>query len=114
MIPESLVGTSLKCARRVARESADRIYETTGCHVVSVVAEFAENGRACTSMIVDPGLERDPGTEVALLNCALARILSLLVLHLGREEAMSAAVASVSQGERLARIARGLSNESAG
>jgi hypothetical protein len=104
VIPEVLVNDCLKLARRHARATAERIHAETGCHTVTVVAEI-DGGRACTSMAVDPSLEHEPEAEVALMKCALARVLSLLVLHLGRGAALVAAMEAVGQGAELARLA---------
>jgi hypothetical protein len=105
VIPEVLVGDGLREARRLARACARKVGERTGCHLVAVVAELGEPGRACTSMAVDPALESRPDLEVALMRCALSRLLSLLVLHLGEQGAESAACAALDQGIELARLA---------
>ena len=73
--------------------------------MVAVVAEMGEEGRACTSMTVDPTLEHDPGTEIALMKCALARLLSLLALHVGAKEAVDLAIAAAFHGALLAKKA---------
>jgi hypothetical protein len=73
--------------------------------MVAVVAEMPEPGRACTSMAVDPTLESQPMTEVALMRCALSRVLSLLVLHIGQAAAHAVALAALDQAVELARIA---------
>jgi len=113
VIPEVLVTDGLKAARRQARACAARVQEETGCHMVAIVAEVGE-GRACTSMAVDAALEGAPETEVALMKCALARVLSLLVLHLGHRGALAAAVEAVAQGAHLAQLAHEGSDDSAG
>lgn len=101
MIPEVLVNENLKTARRFARECAERVQHITGCHVVAVVAEM-EGSRACTTMAVDPSLDDKPEEEVALMKCALARVLSLLVLHLGRAGALVATYEALQHGAELA------------
>jgi hypothetical protein len=113
VIPEVLVGTGLKSARRLARACASQVQEQTGCHIVAVVAEIGDDGRACTSMAVDPALEDSPEAEVALMKCALARVMSLLVLHCGYEDAIVAAAAAAHQGARLARLAEEAEEERA-
>ncbi len=105
MIPEVLVNDGLRLARRYARQCAAQVQKETGCHMVAVVAEIEEPGRACTSMAVDPSLEEQPAVEVQLMKCALARVLSLLVLHVGCHEAMACAIAAVAQATELARLA---------
>jgi hypothetical protein len=105
MIPEVLVGEGLRTARRYARLCAAQVSKETGCHMVAVVAEVAEGGRACTSMAVDPTLDDRPDVEVTLMKCALARVLSLLVLHLGAREATACAMAALTQAAELARQA---------
>lgn len=105
MIPEVLVSDGLRTGRRYARQCAAQVGKETGCHMVAVVAEIAEGGRACTSMAVDPALEDRPEEEVTLMKCALARVLSLLVLHLGAHEAMACAIAALTQATELARQA---------
>jgi hypothetical protein len=105
VIPEVLVGDGLKAARRTARQCAAQVQRETGCHLVAVIAEIAEPGRACTSMAVDPSLEGQPAKEVALMKCALSRVLSILVLHLGERGAFDAAMAGLAHGAELARMA---------
>jgi hypothetical protein len=111
MIPEVLVNPGLKAARREVRACAERVHRDTGCHMVAIVAEI-EDGRACTSMAVDSALDEFPDTEVSLMKCALARVLSLLVLHLGREGALAAAFEALGQAARLANEAQ--QNDTAG
>ena len=113
MIPEVLVYDALKAARRYARLCAAQVHKETGCRMVAVVAQLDE-GRACTSMAVDPSLQDAPEDEVVLMKCALARVLSLLVLHLGGREAMAAAIAALAQGAELARLAQESGDAAAG
>jgi hypothetical protein len=105
MIPEVLVSDGLRAGRRYARQCAAQVGKETGCHMVAVIAEIAEGGRACTSMAVDPALDDQPEVEVTLMKCALARVLSLLVLHLGAREATACAMAALTQAAELARQA---------
>jgi hypothetical protein len=112
MIPEVLVNVGLRAARRDARACAKRA-ESRGCVMVAVVAEL-DGARACSSMAVSPGLETRPEQEIALMKCALARVCSLLVLHLGQREAFEAAFDAVHKGAELARLATEGANDAAG
>lgn len=107
MIPDCLVENELKTARKIARNAASQIEKDAGCLMVAVVAlrNPEDEGRAVTSMAVSPCLEDDPESEIVLMKCALARIMSLVVLHLGPGEALDCAVRAVAQGCELARLA---------
>lgn len=112
MIPEVLVSDELKRARNLAREFARHVASVSGCRAVAVVAEIAE-GRACSSMAVDPTLDDDPDAELALMRCALTRALSLIVLHVGARRAMSMCVESLAAAARLACEAGEASDDAA-
>lgn len=113
MIPDVLVDREMKRAREIARELTAQVNAETGCHAVAVVAEMRE-GKGCSSMAVDPALDAEPEQELALMRCALTRVLSLIVLHAGPRTAMAYCMESLSHAARLADEVRSHTDDPAG
>ena len=105
LIPDVLASPELKQARRMLRESAKRIRHKTGCNVVAFAADLDPDLKSASTMAVDPELEESPAKEVALLKGVLTRCMSLLIMHVGEEQAMVTAVAAASYGAELLRQA---------
>lgn len=101
MIPDVLASEDLKCARQLMRRYASEIRDLTGCNVVSFAAEVDSDLRSASTMAVDPELEDNRDKEVAVLRGVMTRAMSLLIMHLGKEQALSAALAAASYGAEL-------------
>lgn len=105
LIPDVLASDDLRRARRKLQECAAQIHRETRCNVMAFAAELDENLGSASTMAVDPELEMCPAKEVALIKGALLRCLSLLIMHVGREQALVAAMSAVSCGAGLLRQA---------
>ena len=114
MIPDVLASDELKRARRRLQECATQIHRETRCNVMAFAAELDEDLSSASTMAVDPELEESPAKEVALIKGALLRCMSLLIMHVGREQALVAAISAVSCGARLLRQAEEQGDAAAG
>lgn len=101
MVPEVFVSDELKRARRIALAMADDVCVETGCHVFCVVAE-CDGVRIRTALAEDSKLESDVNREALVLRSTLCRVVSLLVLQMGRGDALGAVLTGYKEGVRLA------------
>lgn len=113
MIPDIMASPELKRARRMLRSTAEEIQQKTGCNVVAFAAELDEELKSASTMAVDPELEECPAKEVALLKGVLTRSMSLLIMHVGKEQAMVTAISAATYGAELLRQAEGESDAAA-
>ena len=114
VIPDVLASQELKIARRRLQACAAQIHRETRCNVMAFAAELDEDLNSASTMAVDPELEQSPAKEVALIKGAMLRCLSLLIMHVGREQALVAAISAVSCGAGLLRQAEEQGDAAAG
>lgn len=105
-VPECLVSDDLKEARRAMREAVDSVQSRTSCSCAMVAFLPQTETRGTSSLAVSSDLEHDPNREIRTAAAGVARLASLLVMHLGVEGAFAYVLKSFHDGARLTEDCR--------